>query len=92
MADEVESVMPEAVCMHPNGYKMVAYAMVGIKPYRLVSEPILDEHVYSVADRIRLEQVRAARAKASSQETLSWTSVVALAFGFTVLAVSRHKT
>lgn len=30
MADEVESVMPEAVSAHPDGYKMVDYAMLGI--------------------------------------------------------------
>jgi hypothetical protein len=30
MADEVEKVMPAAVCMHPDGYKMVYYAMLGI--------------------------------------------------------------
>jgi len=30
MADEVETVMPEAVVMHPDGYKMVNYAMLGI--------------------------------------------------------------
>lgn len=30
MADEVEKVMPEAVSIHPNGYKMVDYAMLGI--------------------------------------------------------------
>ncbi len=30
MADEVEQVMPEAVSIHPNGYKMVNYAMLGI--------------------------------------------------------------
>jgi hypothetical protein len=30
MADEVEKVMPEAVSVHPNGYKMVDYAMLGI--------------------------------------------------------------
>lgn len=30
MADEVEAVMPEAVSMHPDGYKMVDYAMLGI--------------------------------------------------------------
>ena len=29
MADEVEQVMPEAVVMHPSGYKMVNYAMLG---------------------------------------------------------------
>lgn len=29
MADEVEMVMPEAVIMHPNGFKMVDYAMIG---------------------------------------------------------------
>ena len=30
MADEVESVMPEAVSLHPDGYKAVNYAMLGI--------------------------------------------------------------
>ena len=30
MADEVEAVMPEAVCTHPDGYKMVVYGMLGI--------------------------------------------------------------
>ena len=30
MADEVEVVMPEAVCAHPAGYKTVNYAMLGI--------------------------------------------------------------
>lgn len=30
MADEVEQVMPEAVSMHLDGYKMVNYAMLGI--------------------------------------------------------------
>jgi hypothetical protein len=30
MADEVEKVMPEAVSVHPAGYKMVDYAMLGI--------------------------------------------------------------
>ena len=30
MAQEVQSVMPEAVCVHPDGYKMVNYAMLGI--------------------------------------------------------------
>lgn len=30
MADEVETIMPEAVCVHPDGYKMVNYAMLGI--------------------------------------------------------------
>jgi hypothetical protein len=29
MADEVETVMPEAVIVHPNGFKMVNYAMIG---------------------------------------------------------------
>ena len=28
MADEVESVMPEAVALHPSGYKMVNYGMI----------------------------------------------------------------
>ena len=31
MADEVETVMPEAVSVHPDGYKMVNYAMLGIR-------------------------------------------------------------
>jgi hypothetical protein len=30
MAQEVEAVMPEAVSMHPDGYRMVDYAMLGI--------------------------------------------------------------
>ena len=30
MADEVEAVLPEAVGIHANGYKMVNYAMLGI--------------------------------------------------------------
>ncbi|MFN2200045.1 MAG: tail fiber domain-containing protein [Caldilineaceae bacterium] len=30
MADEVEAVMPEAVSVHPNGYKVVNYSMLGI--------------------------------------------------------------
>lgn len=30
MADEVETVMPAAVSNHPDGYKMVNYAMLGI--------------------------------------------------------------
>ena len=30
MADEVEAVMPAAVSIHPNGYKQVDYAMLGI--------------------------------------------------------------
>lgn len=30
MADEVEKIMPEAVSVHPDGYKMVNYAMLGI--------------------------------------------------------------
>lgn len=30
MADEVETVMPEAVHMHTDGYKMVDYGMLGI--------------------------------------------------------------
>jgi Chaperone of endosialidase len=30
MADEVERVMPEAVVMHPEGYGMVCYPMLGI--------------------------------------------------------------
>jgi len=30
MADEVETVVPEAVSVHSDGYKMVNYAMLGI--------------------------------------------------------------
>lgn len=30
MADEVETVMPEAVSIHPDGYKMVDYGMLGV--------------------------------------------------------------
>ena len=30
MAQEVETVLPEAVIMHPDGYKMVNYTMLGI--------------------------------------------------------------
>ena len=30
MADEVELVLPDAVDVHPNGYKMVNYAMLGM--------------------------------------------------------------
>ena len=30
MADEVEMVLPQAVVMHPDGYKMVDYALLGI--------------------------------------------------------------
>ena len=30
MADEVEAVLPQAVVMHPDGYKMVDYALLGI--------------------------------------------------------------
>jgi len=31
MADEVETILPEAVAVHPDGYKMVNYAMLGIR-------------------------------------------------------------
>ena len=31
MADEVETIMPEAVSVHPDGYKMVNYGMLGIR-------------------------------------------------------------
>src|SRR5208282_5649394 len=31
MADEVESVLPQAVSLHPDGYKRVNYAMLGIE-------------------------------------------------------------
>lgn len=30
MADEVETVMSRAVCVHPDGYKMVDYGMLGV--------------------------------------------------------------
>lgn len=30
MADEVETVMPEAVSIQPDGYKMVDYGMLGV--------------------------------------------------------------
>lgn len=33
MAQEVETVMPEAVCVHPDGYKMVNYSMIGITQF-----------------------------------------------------------
>jgi hypothetical protein len=32
MADEVEAVLPEAVSVHPDGYKMVDYAMLRPRP------------------------------------------------------------
>jgi len=32
MAQEVETVMPQAVSVHPDGYKLVDYAMLGISP------------------------------------------------------------
>ena len=31
MAQEVETVLPEAVSVHPNGYKQVDYGMLGIE-------------------------------------------------------------
>jgi Chaperone of endosialidase len=31
MADEVEKVLPGAVSVHPRGYKMVDYAMLGVR-------------------------------------------------------------
>jgi hypothetical protein len=30
MADEVEKVMPEAISLHPSGFKMVDYRMMGL--------------------------------------------------------------
>ena len=33
MIDEVERVMPEAVSMHPDGYKWVDYSLLGIHQY-----------------------------------------------------------
>lgn len=33
MADEVEKVIPNAVSKHPEGYKMVNYAMLGIRRF-----------------------------------------------------------
>jgi len=34
MADEVEKVLPEAVSVHADGYKMVNYGMLGIIRHR----------------------------------------------------------
>jgi hypothetical protein len=34
MADEVETVKPEAVSVHENGFKVVDYALLGIVPTR----------------------------------------------------------
>lgn len=34
MADEIECVIPDAVSVHPDGYKMVNYAMLGITQHR----------------------------------------------------------
>ena len=31
MADEVETVMPDAISIHPTGYRQVDYAMLGIE-------------------------------------------------------------
>ncbi len=31
LAQEVETVLPEAVCIHPDGYRMVDYGMLGIR-------------------------------------------------------------
>jgi len=31
LAQEVEAVMPEAVCVHPDGYRMVDYEMLAIQ-------------------------------------------------------------
>jgi|SRR5271165_3472359 len=31
MADEVESILPQAVSVHPDGYKRVNYALLGIE-------------------------------------------------------------
>ncbi len=33
MIDEVERVMPEAVSMHPDGYKRVDHSLLGIHQY-----------------------------------------------------------
>ena len=33
MADEVEAVLPEAVSMHPDGYKMVSYGLLGLRQF-----------------------------------------------------------
>jgi hypothetical protein len=32
MADEVETVVPQAVAVRPDGYKMVDYALLGVRP------------------------------------------------------------
>lgn len=37
MADEVEIVMPEAVSFHPDGYQVVNYSLLDIKPQNVVS-------------------------------------------------------
>jgi len=34
MADEVERIVPEAVSVHPNGYRQVDYALLGVFPAR----------------------------------------------------------
>jgi len=34
MADEVERIAPEAVSVHPNGYRQVDYPLLGIFPAR----------------------------------------------------------
>jgi len=39
MAQEVEAVMPEAVCVAPDGYRMVNYAMLGISRADHLREP-----------------------------------------------------
>ena len=31
MVDEVEAVMPEAVSVHPDGYKRVDYSLLGVR-------------------------------------------------------------
>jgi hypothetical protein len=33
MADEVQRVMPEAVVLHPDGYRTVAYGALGVRPH-----------------------------------------------------------
>jgi hypothetical protein len=37
MADEVEGVMPQAVSLHPSGYRMVDYAKLDIKSGDIVA-------------------------------------------------------
>ena len=37
MADEVEQVIPKAVCVHQDGYKIVDYSLLDIRPAEVVA-------------------------------------------------------